>query len=75
MRGLRHRVSLLLDHGHPNAWDYSVGKVTIEAELVEERQDKRSASNAALHQMAILATKSKKGAQAFKELIDGLMGE
>lgn len=75
MWGLRRQVSLLLDHGHHQARHYPIGMVWEEVRIVVDRVNQEEASHATLMQAAVLGTKSKKGAQAFrkilKEMTDG----
>lgn len=51
--GIRGQVSLLLDHGHPEAWSYPVGLVMQESELVVDRLNAAAGTNALLLQMAV----------------------
>ena len=74
MVGLRRKVSLLLDHGHPHARHYPVPMLWFEAELVRERLDQAFATTAALTQLAISSVLSEKAGKALQEQIKRLSG-
>lgn len=65
-------MSLLLDHGHPEAQHYPVGMVFVEAEIVVERLNGMEATRAVLIQMAASSVMSRKGAAEFQKLIKRL---
>ena len=80
---VREQCSLLLDHGHPDAWSYPVGQVFVEADFVVRRMNVRSANEALLAQMAVSTipnqavkiTATKSISKLFHEQIKRLLGE
>jgi len=68
-------VSLLLDHGHPQARHYPVGMVWEEARLVVDRTNQQEASRTVLLHVAAAAVMSKKGHQALKKVLKELTSE
>jgi hypothetical protein len=54
--GLRRQVSLLRDHGHPDAADYRIATVWDEASIVAERVKGIIATQAVLIQAATATT-------------------
>lgn len=80
--GARRQVSLLLDHGHPDAWSYPVGFLFEEAAVVRERLDGLLATQAGLMQMALCSvpnmsvkpTATKKAVARFNDLLKRLQG-
>lgn len=56
MWGIREKVSLLLDHGHPEAWSYPLGLVVQETTIIVDRENQREALRARLIQAAVSAT-------------------
>ena len=70
--GVRRQVSLLLDHGHPHAWNYPIGMVRSESLLVEERLNNSYATTAILLQMAVSAVLSEEAGKEFQKTIEGL---
>jgi hypothetical protein len=65
-------VSLLLDHGHPDASAYPVGQVWDEASLVVERLNGLEATRAILVQMAVSSVLSKEAGAEFSKAIKRL---
>lgn len=55
MWGVREKVSLLLDHGHRDAWDYPLGLVVQEADLVVARISQQAALYGHIIQSAVSA--------------------
>lgn len=72
MWDVRRQVSLLLDHGHPYANRYAIGRVFEEARLVVERLNGLEATRAVLTQMAVASLLSKDAGTGFKNLIASL---
>ncbi len=68
-------MNLLLDHGHPAAWDYPLGMLGDEVELVVDRQNRQMATEAILAQAAFGSTQFKEMGEVFKQLVQGLSGE
>ena len=48
-------MSLLLASGHPDAWNYPIGVLAVEARLVAQRLDVQLAQMVGLQQMMISA--------------------
>lgn len=71
---VRRQVSLLLDHGHPEARRYPIGIVWDEAELVVERLNGRIATEAVLTQMAVSSVLSEKAGKQFNKMVKKLSG-
>lgn len=71
---------MLLDHGHPDAWQYPLPMVFAEAKLVSRRLDVQTASHMSLLQLALFSQPSenvkpaatKKMGQKFADLLKGL---
>lgn len=68
-------MSLLLDHHHPHARHYPLGMLMDEAQLVDERFNRRQANMALLLQLGASAMFSKKAAKTFKREIEKMIGE
>lgn len=71
-------MSLLLALGQPDAADYTVGQVWVEAALYEERQRSKMVDMAVVIQMATSTTgmvASKESHKAFKEFIEDMQSE
>lgn len=66
-------MSLLLASGHHNASQYPLGKVGVEAYIVEGRVNAIMASEAILHDLAIRASQSKKGRKEFTTQVKKLL--
>lgn len=75
-------MSLLLDHGHPSAWAYPLGRVFDEAEMVSDRLGQQFGTQAILYQMAVSTVPNeqikpdwtKQVAERFNKLVTGLIG-
>jgi len=68
----------LLDHGHPDAYAYSVSRIWEEAELVVERQNRMIVNLAVVIQKATGTTgmtASKETVKSFNDFIKTLNGE
>lgn len=79
MKGVHSQVSLLLDHGHPQAFFYPVWLVSAEAELVAKRISAQMATQASLLQMAIstipnMSVKHSATKASAKKFLDVLKG-
>lgn len=74
LRGIRAQVSLLLEHGHPEALSYPIGRVWEEAELVVERINSLEATRATLFQMAASTLLSQKAHRHFSETLQKMTG-
>lgn len=61
-------MSLLLDHGHPEARKYPIGMLMDESNLVIERQNSATLTEANLLQLAIDGILSKKQREQFAKL-------
>lgn len=72
MWGLRRIVSLLLDHGHPEAQFYPIGMLWDESLLVVERLNRIEVSRVMLFQAAVSAFFSKDAASEFGKLVSKL---
>jgi hypothetical protein len=72
---VRKQVSLLLDHGHPHAGLYPIGRVWDEASLVVERENRRLKTEAILIQAAAGSIISEQVGKQFDELVEGLDGD
>ena len=71
-------MSLLLAHGHPDAWRYPIGRVFDEAQLVVERKNADLISLGVVVQSATATTgmtASQDAADAFRALIETLSGD
>ena len=68
-------MSLLLDHGHPNAGSYPLGLLGQEAELVVERLNRLEATRTALLQMAVGSVLSEKVHKGLSEMLKTMGGE
>ena len=75
MWSIRRQVSLLLDHGHPDAGRYPIGMVWDEAELVVERENRRIATEATFTNLAVSAVISAKSGKQFEKQIKKLTGD
>lgn len=62
-------MSLLLDHGHPEARRYPLGMLSDEAALVVERLNGQEVTRATLLRLSISAVLSKEGGRAFDKEI------
>jgi len=51
--GLRSQVSMLLDHGHPDAWIYPLPFLIAESKIVDTRMREHLASTSTMQQMAL----------------------
>lgn len=69
MWGVRRQVSLLLDHGHPEARRYTIGMVWDETNLVVDRLNGQEATRAVLLQMAVSSVLSKEAGKKFDKMI------
>lgn len=65
-------VSLLLDHGHPQASEYPVGMLWDEADLVVERVNSRLSTEAVLIQLAAASVMSKDALKQFNKIVKRL---
>lgn len=63
---------MLLDHGHPLAWHYPIGRVWDEASLIVERLNGMALTQAILIQKAVSSLLSKEGAKDFTDTIKRL---
>jgi hypothetical protein len=68
-------VSLLIDHGHPEAMSYPVGMVWDESRLVIERLNGFEVTRATLLQMAVSSMFSKEAGDAFRKELLRLNGD
>lgn len=75
MWGLRRQVNLLLDHGHPHAWHYPIGRVWDESNLVAQRFNNQEATKAILLEMAVSSVLSKEGGKEFDKMIKRMTGD
>ena len=66
-------MSLLLDHGHPQARLYPIGMVWEESALVVERMNREAASNTTLLQLAAGSLLSKDAAKQLKKTLKELL--
>ncbi len=73
MWGLRKSVSLLLDHGHPEAQSYPIGMLWDESLLVIERLNRIEVSRVMLFQAAVSAFFSKDAANELQKLVSKMM--
>lgn len=73
MWNLRGQVSLLLDHGHPEARRYPVGMLMDEARLVVQRVNNGHVTTATLLQGAVSGVLSKKANKEFQKQIKRLL--
>ena len=81
MAALQTQVSLLLDHGHPDALVYPPWKLVAESAIVQSRVNAQLANVAALVQMAISASPNmgvkpaatKRAAKEFQDLLQELV--
>lgn len=72
MWGVRDKVSLLLDHGHPDAWVYPLGLVVQEADIVVSRFNQQAALYGRIIQSAVSASPNGMiAAPAQQKLMDG----
>lgn len=81
---MRRQANLLLSHNHLHAFDYSLGRLYDESNMVVERENSRIITEADLQQLAVAGILSKEARSAFtkrlKELgvetrpIEGLFG-
>lgn len=62
-------MSLLLAEGHWQARQYPVGHIWSEVEIVRDRLNGATVTNATMTNAAVAATNSKKGFEYFKNLI------
>jgi hypothetical protein len=65
-------VSLLLDHGHPEARLYPLGMLWDESNLVIERVNGRIVTEASLLQFAVNSILCKKSRTEFSKMIQSL---
>ncbi|MNK37380.1 hypothetical protein D3C87_559460 [compost metagenome] len=65
-------VSLLVDHGHPEAMQYPIAMLWDESDLVIERLNGQAITQAVLFQMAAGSLLSKDAAREFKKIVTGL---
>lgn len=72
MWGLRQQVSLLMDHGHPEARYYPLGMAWEEAEIVVNRQNQEAASNTTLLHAAASAVMSKEANRKLRTMLKEL---
>ncbi len=76
-------MSLLLSHGHTDAWSYPLGLLFLEAGIVVDRLNTQAATDASLLQLAISTipnmsvkpTATKKLAATFQKTVKALLGE
>ena len=73
MWGLMGQVSLLMDHGHPQARHYPLGRLMDEARLVVQRVNNGHATTAILLQGAVSGVLSKKANKEFQKQISRLL--
>ena len=70
-------MSLLLDHGHSQAWFYPLGMIADEVELITSRENTKLANYGVVTQLGV-ATSSISGSKGvfdkFNELIKSLIG-
>jgi hypothetical protein len=64
-----------VDRGHPEAWDYPLGRVADEAELIARRDNDRIATEAVMLQAAAGSIMSKEAGEVFQKLVGRLTGE
>jgi len=72
MWAFRRKISLLLEHGHPEARDYPAGMVTDEVELIVDRINQSTVTNTVLMQLAVGSILSKEAGAALSKVIKGL---
>lgn len=67
---------MLLDHGHPRAWDYPLPTVADEAALIVRRVNAQIATEAIAFKAAgtALITNSTEGNKLFDQVIERLLG-
>lgn len=73
MWSLRGHVSLLLDHGHPQARRYPLGYMLDESRLVIRRVNNGHVTTATLLQGAVSGVLSKKANKEFQKQIKRLL--
>lgn len=73
MWSLRGHISLLLDHGHPQARRYPLGTVMDEVSLVVHRVNNGHVTQATLLQGAVSGVLSKKANKEFQKQIAKLL--
>lgn len=66
---MRAKVSLLMQHGHPDAGDYAVHRVWEEAQLVVDRVNQNLSTETLLLQMAVSSLFSKEAGKDFQDII------
>lgn len=69
----RESASLLLATGHPDAWQYPLGRLAFEAEIVRRRQDLDLAAYMTTLQSAVASVLSEKGQKSFKDRLKQLL--
>jgi hypothetical protein len=68
-------VNMLVDHGHPDAWTYPLGRVSDEVALVVERLNGLAVTNALGFRAAYVSAKVERGDEVMKNFIESLNGE
>jgi len=68
-------VNMLLDHGHPEAWEYPLGLVDDEARLVIDRLNSQSITAALGFQAAYVSARVERGEEVMQGFIASLNGE
>jgi len=71
--GFRRQVSLLLANGHPAAATYPLGLLNEECDLVVQRLNRQTVTEAILLQMAVSSLFSSEGGDVFSKQISKLM--
>lgn len=66
---------MLLDHGHPEAWNYPLGRLHDETALVVERLNGAAVTNALGFRAAYVSAKVERGGEVITEFIESLNGE
>ena len=70
--GLRLDVSLLLEAGYPNPWEYPVGYLMDEARIVLARRDQEQARHVGILRMAVASLLDRKAANEMKKVFKRL---
>lgn len=68
-------MSLLVDHGHPQANRYPIPMLGAEANLVVERLNRQTVTDTVMIRRAISSVLSKEGGKDFDEAVKELNGE
>lgn len=70
---MRQRVNLLLSHGHPDAANYTIGRLTDEASHVTDRMNAMVITEALAFQTAYISARVEGGQKLMGDFIKRLM--